>query len=129
MKTLAFLLLLAFNLNVFAAETATKVVLKHPSSFAPPPDERNPFWPIGFKPAGHNSTGPVIPASSFVVSSIVLDPHGRFAIINGKIMTEGQTFGMLIGSQVHQITVKSIQDGRVILRQQNEETVLNLRRK
>lgn len=132
MKTLVLFLSLFVAASAVAVEIPAKIELKHSSSFNPPPDERNPFWPIGFKPAGHRDgapAGPVIPASSFVVSSIVLDPHARFAIINGKTMTEGQTFGMQIGGQIHQITVKAIQDGRVVLQQQNEETILTLRRK
>ncbi len=130
-KIVPLILIFAFGAPAFAVETK-KIVLKRESTFNPPADERNPFWPIGFKPSVHGgavSAGPLIPASSFVVSSIVLDPHGRFAIINGKTMTEGQTFGMQIGSQIHQITVKAIQDGQVILRQQDEEVAVTLRRK
>ncbi|MBV9009300.1 MAG: hypothetical protein JO354_09075 [Verrucomicrobia bacterium] len=119
--------------GAIAAPTA-KVELKHTSSFALQADERNPFWPIGWKPANAAGAtaevaGPTIPPSSFVVSSIMLDPSARFAIINGKVMGEGQQFGLQMSGQVYQLTVKSIQDGRVILARGGEEIIVPLRRR
>jgi hypothetical protein len=67
------------------------------------------------------------PASAFVVSTIVLDPKGRYTIINGRIMGEGQQFGLQIGSTVHQITVKAIEDGHVVLVRGEQEIVVALR--
>ena len=94
---------------------------------------RNPFWPIGFKPAARvatpQHTGPDIQASTFVVSSITYDHGGRYAIINGKTMQAGQQFGLQLGSQTYQITVKAIEDGRVILGRRDEEIIVPLRRK
>ena len=53
----------------------------------------------------------------------------RFAIINGKIMQEGQQFGLQLGNQTYQITVKSIEDGKVTLARHDQEIVIPLRRK
>ena len=96
---------------------------------------RSPFWPIGWKPAvkisqtSTDQAGPDIPPSAFAVTSITLGAGGHFAIINGKIMGEGQQFGLQIGSQTYQITVKSIGDGQVILARRDTEIVIPLRRK
>ena len=81
--------------------------------------------------AGVETTaGPTIPPSTFLVSSITLGGEGeRFAIINGKVMQEGQQFGLQVGNQTYQITVKSIQDGQVVLLRRDEEIVVPLRRK
>jgi hypothetical protein len=54
-------------------------------------------------------------------------PH--FAILNGKIMQEGQQFGLQIGNQIYQVSLRSIEDGRVILTYQDSEIVVLLRRK
>ncbi len=129
MKRLLLLTLLAQS--GLAAE-APKLELKHPSSFSVQPSDRNPFWPIGWKPAGKGSAepvGPAIPPASFAVTSITLDPGAHFAIINGKVMGEGQQFGLQMGGQIYQVTVKSIEDGRVVLTRGNEEIVVPLRRK
>ena len=95
---------------------------------------RNPFWPIGWKPVARTQTnttehtGPDILSSAFVVSSITLDNGARFAIINGKAMQEGQVFGLQLGNQTYQLTVKKIEDGRVILARRDEEIIVPLRR-
>ncbi len=94
---------------------------------------RNPFWPIGWKPAAKKagndqSAGPEIRDSAFVVTSITTG-ESRFAIINGKVMTEGQVFGLQMGSQTYQLTVKSIQDGQVVIQRRDQEIVVPLRRK
>src|SRR6476469_10935720 len=87
------------------AAEAPKVELKNKSSFKMDVGSRSPFWPIGWKPAAKISrtdtdqAGPDVPPSSFAVSSITLGPGGNFAIINGKIMQEGQQFGLQIGTQ------------------------------
>ena len=61
------------------------------------------------------------PARS-AVTSITLDAGGHFAIINGKMMGEGQEFGLQMGSQTYQITVKAIQDGQVISAARSEKS-------
>ncbi len=130
MKQLLLLCLLAQT--SFAAEVA-KIELKKTSTFTIQDGDRNPFWPIGWKPAGAGgqaeAAGPSIPPSSFSVTSITLDPGAHFAIINGKVMAEGQQFGLQMGGQVYQLTVKSIEDGRVVLARGGEEIVVPLRRR
>jgi hypothetical protein len=137
MKTILVLLTLsALSLPCLRAEdTAPAIELKNKSSFTMDASGRNPFWPIGWKPAArvqnnaNEHTGPEIPTSAFVVSSITLDAGARFAIINGKPMQEGQQFGLQLGNQTYQLTVKSIEDGRVILARRDQEIIIPLRRK
>ena len=119
-----------------AAAATVTIEVKNKSSFAIPDNGRNPFWPIGWKPAPKAATtaaepaGPEVQPSAFLVSSIVMDPRARFAIINGKVMNEGQVFGLQMGSSTYQITVKAIEDGRVILvRGRDQEIVVPLRRR
>ncbi len=132
MKKLLYLCLMTCGSIVLADETTT-IELKHKSSFNVEAGERNPFWPIGWKPAPKTAntehTGPAIPPSSFVVSSIMLDPKAHYAIINGRTMSEGQQFGLQLGTQIHQITVKAINDGHVVLLQHDQEIIVPLRRK
>ena len=122
----------AVQLN--AAETP-KVDLKNKSSFKMDAGSRSPFWPIGWKPvakiskADSDQAGPDIPPSSFAVSSITLGQGGHFAIINGKTMAEGQQFGLQVGTQTYQVTVKSIEDGQVVLSRRGNDIVIPLRRK
>ena len=119
---------------VIAADAPAKIELKNTSSFTMDAASRNPFWPINWKPAARLSgsgldQGGEIPVTAFVVSSITMDPKGHFAIINGKTMQEGQQFGLLLGTQTYQISVKRIEDGRVILGRHDEEIIVPLRRK
>jgi hypothetical protein len=44
-------------------------------------------------------------------------------------MMEGQQFGLQLGAQTYQITVKHIEDGRVILGRRDQEIIVPLRRK
>jgi hypothetical protein len=118
--------------EVPAADKA--IELKNKSSFTMDASGRNPFWPIGWKPVARTQTttehtGPEILPSAFVVSSITLDAGARFAIINGKVMEEGQQFGLQLGNQTYQLTVKAIQDGQVILARRDQEIIVPLRRK
>jgi hypothetical protein len=134
MKTLLTVLVLAsFALHARAEETAPIIELKNKSNFTMDASGRNPFWPIGWKPVARaqttEHTGPDILPSAFVVSSITLDHGARFAIINGKVMEEGQQFGLQLGNQTYQLTVKAIQDGQVILARRDQEIVVPLRRK
>ena len=127
------------NTTAEAASAPPTLELKNKSSFSMPENGRNPFWPIGWKPASKQAAtnaqqaetaGPEVQASAFVVSSIVMDPRNRFAIINGKVMNEGQVFGLQMGSSTYQMTVKAIEDGRVILvRGRDQEIVVPLRRR
>jgi hypothetical protein len=116
-----------------SAEEASPITLKNKSSFNVDAGTRSPFWPISWKPTGKVASGGTdqgeVPAGAFVVTTITLDGGARFAIINGKSMGEGQQFGLQIGTQVYQVTVKRIEDGRVILGRRDEEIVVPLRRK
>jgi hypothetical protein len=134
MKKVFFICFMVWGAAVFAEE-GSKIELKRRSAFNEEAEARNPFWPIGWKPTAKISTsnvenaGAKIPSSAFVVSSITLDPRAHFAIINGKTIGEGQQFGLQLGNQLYQITVKAIQDGRVILLRRDQEIIVPLRRK
>lgn len=135
MKTFSAILILASLAlsTARSAEEAVTIELKNKSSFTMDGSGRNPFWPIGWKPVARVQTtehsGPDILPTAFVVSSITLDHGARFAIINGKVMEEGQQFGLQLGTQTYQLTVKSIQDGQVILSRRDQEIIVPLRRK
>ena len=131
-----FIVLLTIAAHASAGEAPPKVEVKNKSSFKLDNGSRNPFWPIGWKPvakishtAEGDQAGPEIAPTAFSVTSITLGAGGHFAIINGKIMQEGQQFGLQIGSQTYQITVKAIEDGRVILSRRDSEIAIPLRRK
>jgi hypothetical protein len=113
------------------ADEPAPVELKNKSSFKMDPSSRNPFWPIGWKPAKTTGSEPAgdIPPGAFVVSAITLDHTGRFAIVNGKILQEGQKFGLMLSGQTYQLVLKRIEDGRIVLGRQDEEIVIQLRRK
>ena len=116
-----------------SAEEPAPTVLKNKSSFHIDAGTRSPFWPISWKPTGRVAAGGTdqgeVPPGAFLVTTITLDGATRFAIINGKSMSEGQQFGLQVGTQVYQVTVKRIEDGRVILGRRDEEIVVPLRRK
>jgi hypothetical protein len=108
------------------------IVLKNKSSFQLDAGARSPFWAIGWKPTGRGAGGDAlgeVPPGAFLITTITLDGATRFAIINGKSMGEGQQFGLQVGTQIYQVTVKRIEDGRVILGRGEEEIVVPLRRK
>jgi hypothetical protein len=134
-KVASLLILMLVSGRVSYAADAPHLELKNKSSFTMESSSRNPFWPIGWKPTvklsepGADHAGPDIPVTAFVVSSITLEQGTRFAIVNGKIMQEGQQFGLQLGNQTYQITLKVIQDGRVVLVRRDQEIVVLLRRK
>ncbi|SRR6266403_4551471 len=135
MKSLTFFLLLLFLVrNHLQGGESPELEIKNKSSFQMESNGRNPFWPIGYKPATQvsnrsNHTGPDVPLTAFVLTSITLDQGTHFAIINGKTMQEGQQFSLQSGSQNYQIQIKSIEDGRVILACRDQEVIVPLRRK
>ena len=130
-------LTLSFLLSTFAgarAGTPPQITNESESSFKLDASSRNPFWPIGWKPmaklsgnGGADQAGD-IPVTAFVVSSITIDSTGRFAIINGKTMKEGQEFGLKSGAQTYQVTIKKVEDGRVILSRHGQDVDVPLRR-
>jgi hypothetical protein len=114
-------------------DQAASIAVKTKSSFQFGAGARSPFWPIGWKPTAKVASGGTdqgeVPPGAFLVSSITVDGATRFAIINGKSMGEGQQFGLQLGTQVYQVTVKRIEDGQVVLSRHDEEIVVPLRRK
>jgi hypothetical protein len=137
MKKPFILLTATFALALSGANGAEPptVALKNKSAFQVESSSRNPFWPIGWKPAakladtGTDRGGADIPQTAFVVSSITIEKGTRYAIVNGKIMGEGQQFGLQLGNQTFQITLRKIEDGRVILGRRDQEIAVPLRRK
>jgi hypothetical protein len=124
--------------GLHAAANAPATETKNKSSFEMEVTSRNPFWPISWKPTAqvtstsgeHDASGTDIPATAFTLTSITIERGTRFAIINGRIMEEGQQFGLQMGTHTYQITLRSIQDGRVVLeRHRTQEIVVPLRRK
>src|SRR6478672_7206983 len=107
---------LACSIALQAHATAAGLEVKNKSSFAME-NSRNPFWPIGWKPSARLSdpgsekgaTNEISP-TAFLVSSITLGQTSKFAIVNGKIMSEGQQFGLQVGNQTYQITLKQVLD-------------------
>ncbi len=115
-----------------AAEPVPTVELKHKSSFDAP-EARDPFWPIGWKKPGpkteSSGAGPELSPDSFSLTSVTMGAGAHFAILNGKIIQEGQQFGLQFGHQIYQITLRAIEDGRVILAYQDTEITVPLRRR
>lgn len=113
--------------------SAPSITVKNKSSFQTDAVSRSPFWPIGWKPTGRVANGGSdqgeVPPGAFLVTSITLDGATHFAIVNGKTMCEGQQFGLQVGTQIYQVTIKRIEDGRVILGRHDDEIVVPLRRK
>ena len=134
MKRFAFLsIAIAFAFGNSFADDPTTFDIKNKSSFKM--QGRNPFWPIGWKPSGlpastdAEHSGSDIPVTAFVLTSVTIEKGGRFAIINGKIIQEGQQFGLQMGTSTYQLTLKKIEDGRVILGRRDQEIIVPLRRK
>jgi hypothetical protein len=114
-----------------AEGSVPKIELKHKSSFDAT-EARDPFWPIGWKKPGPKSAsgpGPDLSPASFSLTSVTMGAGAKFAILNGKIMQEGQQFGLQFGNQVYQVTLRSIEDGQVVLLYQDAEITVPLRRK
>ena len=128
-----FLSILAVSATLYAEEPPA-IAVKNKSSFKVDAGTRSPFWPISWKPTGKVAASGgtdqgEVPPGAFLVSTITFDGTARFAIINGKSMQEGQQFGLQIGTQIYQVSVKRIEDGRVILSRHSEEIIVPLRRK
>ncbi len=116
--------------EVRAAEPAPLIESKNKSTFDAT-DARDPFWPIGWKRPGPKASisGPDLAAGSFSLTSITMGAGARYVILNGKILQEGQQFGLQFGKQIYQVTLRAIQDGKVIVFYQGSEITVPLRRK
>jgi hypothetical protein len=115
-----------------ASDQVPAIELKEKSSFDAA-DARDPFWPIGWKKPGpksnSNEAGPALAPESFALTSVTMGSGPHYAILNGKIMQEGQQFGLALNKEIYQVTLRAIEDGRVILAYQGGEIVVPLRRK
>jgi hypothetical protein len=135
MKKILCISMSILTLGPLHAADKPAVEIKNKSAFTVEDASRSPFWPIGWKPSakisggGAENAGGDLPPTAFVVSTITLEANAHFAIINGKAMVEGQQFGLHLGTQTYQLTVKRIEDGRVILGRRDQEIVVPLRRK
>ena len=132
-RSIAIALLMLSSAATVAAGEPPQLQVKNQSSFTMQANRRNPFWPIGWKPAASQTSdaqaSAEISPSAFVVSSIAMQASGRFAIINGKIMQEGQEFGLKLGEHVYRVTLEAIQDGHVVIAQQGHQIIVPLTRK
>ena len=110
--------------------------LKNKSSFEMDENSRNPFWPIGWKPAAKMTATRQRhrrPRNSPQRFPRQLH-HRRYQAdaspsSTAASCTEGQQFGLQMGNQTYQITVKAIQDGQVILLRRDQEIAVPLRRR
>lgn len=115
-----------------AADKVPPIELKHHSTFDAAPNDRDPFWPIGFRRPGPKIAGgggPALTVGTFALTSVTMGAGQHFAILNGRIMQEGQQFGLQYGNQIYNVTLRSIEDGKVVLVYQDNEIVVPLRRK
>jgi hypothetical protein len=96
--------------------------LVHKSSFTGTETDRNPFWPVGWKPAPAGPAAPDAPvveappevsADNFVVTTISLEKEGALAVINGRTYAVGDR--LPVDSRGKEfVTVRQIIDGAVI---------------
>lgn len=136
-KLLVSLTLLALTLDA-SAEQPVAFKLKNRSSFHPGDMARNPFWPIGYKPAtapDGNNAAAVTPSDlqlkvdNFQVSSILLAGADSLAVINGKEFAQGETGPVQVGGAKLNVHVVAIGDGEVTLVCQSQSLNVPLRRK
>jgi L-ascorbate metabolism protein UlaG (beta-lactamase superfamily) len=93
--------------------------------------EHNPFWPIGWVKTETDTTdtsAPTVPhTEDFTVTTILLnDPP--MAVINGKDMAEGEVAALPVNGANVVVQLMAVQDGRVILRWQNQNIVVPIHR-
>jgi hypothetical protein len=115
-----------------AGDSVPAIEVKKKSNFDAA-NVRDPFCPIGWKRPGpknpNANAGPDLSPNAFSLTSVTIGTGPHFAILNGKIIQEGQQFGLQLGTQVYQVTLRSIEDGQVVLVWQDNEIVVPLRRK
>jgi hypothetical protein len=114
------------------AKSANAYATRTKSVFSAPANAHNPFWPIGWvnveSSSSANAVAVVIPHSEdFRVSSILLS-EPPMAVINGKGMAEGEIASLDVNGQSVMVQLIAVQDGRVIIRWQNQNLIVPLRR-
>ena len=123
------------DIRAGAAKAAAPVVKTgapaRKSLFTASASDHNPFWPIGWvkmESASADSGASLIPrATDFAVTSILLN-EPPMAVINGKEMAEGETAALPVNGQPVIVQLMAVQDGRVILRWQNQALVVVIHR-
>ena len=109
----------------------SKVYVPKQTVFAVSASDHNPFWPIGWiktESLPVNAVAATIPhADDFTVTSILLN-EPPMAVINGKEMAEGEVAAVPVNGQPVMVQLMAVQDGRVILRWQNQNLIVPLRR-
>jgi hypothetical protein len=113
---------------------APALLAKTHSDFAVHTDAHNPFWPIGWVKTEAISSLTTDSASAYVpkiedfnVSTIMLS-EPRMAVINGKDMAEGEIASLPAAGQTVVVQLVAVQDGRVILRWQNQPLTIAIHR-
>jgi hypothetical protein len=116
------------------------IQLKRTSHFQLPDGARNPFWPIGWKPAieviepAKTTDEPVVPRrviptltpEMFTVSSVSLNPL-RIAVINGRVYAEGDAIRIGGGGSEIRAVVTKVDDGQVTIANDSSRVVIQLR--
>ncbi|HEX4083947.1 MAG TPA: hypothetical protein VHY22_03470 [Chthoniobacteraceae bacterium] len=103
---------------------------KNKSVFTGAVNDHNPFWPIGWVKINESESdaAPIVPhIGDFTVTSILLN-EPPLAVINGKEMAEGEIASIPISTGSVTVQLLAVQDGRVILRWENQNLVVPLRR-
>jgi len=102
------------------APVAVVYTPKRQSEFKPAQAERNPFWPIGWKPAkaiaNNQAVAPAtnIPPSFFKLSSI-LTGNPAIAVIDNRDYMVGQAFTKDYEGKQVRFVIQAIRDGVVVL--------------
>jgi hypothetical protein len=104
---------------------------KKKSVFTATEQQHNPFWPIGWvkiESQRTDATSPVVPrAGDFIVTTILLN-EPPMAVINGKDMAEGEVAALPVQGQNVVVQLMAVQDGRVILRWENQNILVPIHR-
>ncbi|MGA3171211.1 MAG: hypothetical protein ABSE62_09365 [Chthoniobacteraceae bacterium] len=114
-----------------ASSASDAYTLQKKSYFGGTGNDHNPFWPIGWvkmADASADDAAPAVPhADDFIVTTILLN-EPRLAIINGKEMAEGEIAELPFDGGTVMVQCMAIEDGRVIIRWENQNMVVQLHR-
>jgi len=107
-------------------------VPKQKSTFTAGLNAHNPFWPIGWVKTESISTADngasLTPRpEDFSVTTIMLN-EPPMAVINSKDMAEGEVAALNVNGRSVIVQLMAVQDGRVILRWQNQNLVVPIHR-